>query len=110
MNTQIVEQKNGMDTQVVEQEKVVDTQVVEQKKAQISVMVIDDHVILRQGIREMLNKENDLEVVAEAGDEKAALSLNIKLKPDIVLVNIALDHVSGMNIAKQLMRDRKSVV
>jgi DNA-binding NarL/FixJ family response regulator len=104
MDTQVVEQKKVMDTQVVGQKKVMDTQVVEQKKAQISVMVIDDHVILRQGIREMLNKENDLEVVAEAGDEKAALSLNIKLKPDIVLVNIALDHVSGMNIAKQLMR------
>ncbi len=78
--------------------------VVERKDAHIRLMVVDDHVILRQGIRVMLNKEQDLEVVAEAENEKVALSLNTKLKPDIVLVGIALDHVSGMTIAKQLLR------
>lgn len=86
-------------------------QVVERKDAQIRVndvqirvMVVDDHVILRQGIREMLNKEHDFEVIAEAEDEKVALALNTKLKPDIVLVDIALEQYSGMNIAKQLLR------
>jgi len=78
--------------------------VVERKDAHIRLMVVDDHVILRQGIHVMLNKEQDLEVVAEAENEKVALSLNTKLKPDIVLVGIALDHVSGMTIAKQLLR------
>jgi len=67
-------------------------------------MVVDDHVILRQGIRVMLNKEQDLEVVAEAENEKVALSLTIKLKPDIVLVDVALDHFGGLNMAKQLLR------
>lgn len=81
-----------------------ESQVVEQGNAQIRVLVVDDHVLLRQGIREMLNKENGLEVIAEAEDEKVALSLNAKLKPDIVLVNVALDHFSGMNMAKQLLR------
>jgi DNA-binding NarL/FixJ family response regulator len=75
-----------------------------QKNAQIRVLVVDDHVILRQGIREMLDKECDLEVIGEAEEEKAALSLNAKLKPDIVLVDIALDHFSGLDIAKQLLR------
>ncbi len=88
-----------------------DSQVVERKNVQngvnnthIRVLVIDDHVILRQGIREMLNKEQDLEVIAEAADEKVALSLTIKLKPDIVLVDVALDHFGGLNMAKQLLR------
>jgi DNA-binding NarL/FixJ family response regulator len=71
---------------------------------QIRVLVIDDHVILRQGIREMLNKEQDLEVVGEAEDEKVALALNSKLKPDIVLIDIAMNHFNGMNLAKQLLR------
>ena len=86
-------------------------QVLERKDAkictttiQIRILVIDDHVILRQGIREMLNKEHDFEVIAEAEDEKVALALNTKLKPDIVLVDIALEQYSGMNIAKQLLR------
>jgi DNA-binding NarL/FixJ family response regulator len=67
-------------------------------------LVIDDHVILRQGIREMLNKEQDLEVVGEAEDEKVALALNTKLKPDIVLLDVAMNHFNGMNLAKQLLR------
>lgn len=76
----------------------------EQKKAQIHVLVVDDHVILRQGICEMLNHEDDLEVIGEAEDEKEALWLNSKLKPDIVLVDVALDHLSGLDVAKQLLR------
>ena len=79
-------------------------QVIEHKNAQIRILVVDDHVLLRQGIRELLNKECDLEVIGEAEDEKVALSLNTKLKPDIVLVDIALDRFGGMNMAKQLLR------
>ncbi|MGH2495695.1 MAG: response regulator [Ktedonobacteraceae bacterium] len=81
-----------------------ETQIVEMKNTPIHIMVVDDHVILRQGIGVMLNQEDDFEVVGEAENEKAAVSLNKELKPDIVLVDIALDHSSGMDVAKQLMR------
>ena len=79
-------------------------QTTEHENAQIRILVVDDHVILRQVIREMLNKERDMEVIGEAGDEKVALSLNTELKPDIVLVDVALDHFSGLDMAKQLLR------
>lgn len=81
-----------------------DIQGLDRKKAQIRVLVVDDHVILRQGIRELLDKESDLEVVGEAEDEKGALSLHSSLNPDIVLVDVALDHFSGLDVAKQLLR------
>ena len=81
-----------------------DTQIEEIKNARVRILVIDDHVILRQGIRVLLDKENDFEVVGEAENELGALALTTELKPDIVLVNIALDHSSGMTIAKQLLR------
>ena len=84
--------------------KAMDMQEAEHKRAQIRVLIVDDHVILRQGIREMLNQECDLEVVGEAEDEKGALSLNEKLKPDIVLVDVGLEHFSGLDVAKQLLR------
>jgi DNA-binding NarL/FixJ family response regulator len=71
---------------------------------QIRILVVDDHVILRQGIREMLSKEQDLQVIAEAADEKVALALTTQLQPDIVLVNLGLNHFDGINIAKQLLR------
>jgi DNA-binding NarL/FixJ family response regulator len=43
-------------------------------------------------------------VVGEAEDEKVALALNTKLKPDIVLLDVAMNHFNGMNLAKQLLR------
>lgn len=85
-----------------------DMQELEREKAQIRVLIVDDHVILRQGIREMLDKECDLKVVGEAEDEKGALALNSQLNPDIVMVDVALDHFSGLAVAKQLLRSTPS--
>jgi DNA-binding NarL/FixJ family response regulator len=70
----------------------------------IRVLVVDDHVLLRQGIRVLLNAEQDFEVVGEAEDEQGALSLTTELKPDIVLVDSALGAASGLDLAKQLLR------
>ena len=70
----------------------------------IRVLVVDDHVILRQGIRVLLNEEQDFEVVGEAEDEQGALSLTTELKPDIVLVDTSLGTSGGLDIAKQLLR------
>jgi len=70
----------------------------------IRVLVVDDHVILRQGIRMLLNEEQDFEIIGEAEDEQGALSLTTELKPDIVLVDTGLGTSGGLDIAKQLLR------
>jgi DNA-binding NarL/FixJ family response regulator len=80
------------------------TQIAEQKDAPIRVLIVVDHVILRQGIRVLLNEEEDFEVVGEAENEKAALSLAMESKPDIVLVDMFLEASSGLDTAKQLLR------
>jgi DNA-binding NarL/FixJ family response regulator len=72
--------------------------------AAIRVFVVGDHVLLRQGIRVLLNEGHDFEVVGEADNEKVAVSLTIELKPDIVLVDIGLGTSGGLDIAKQLLR------
>ena len=70
----------------------------------IRVLIVDDCVILRQGIRLMLNKDNDFEVVGEAENEQSALRLTKMLHPDIVLLNNLLGTANGLNVAKQLLR------
>jgi DNA-binding NarL/FixJ family response regulator len=70
----------------------------------IRILVVADHVILRQGIHMMLNGEDDFEIVGEAEDEKDALAFTVELKPDIVLVDISLEASSGLDIAQQLLR------
>jgi DNA-binding NarL/FixJ family response regulator len=81
-----------------------ETQIARCKNAPIRVLVVDDHVILRQGIGVMLNQEDDFEVIGEAENERAAVSLTMELKPDIVLVDMFLETSSGLDIAKQLLR------
>ena len=79
-------------------------QVSDRKNTPIRVLIVDDHAILRQGIRMMLNEEDDFEVVGEAENEKEALLLSMKLKPNIVLLDILLGTANGLIVAKQLLR------
>lgn len=81
-----------------------ETQIAKYKNTSIRVLVVDDHVILRQGISMMLNQEDDFEVVGEAENERGASSLTLELKPDIVLIDMFLETSSGLDIAKQLLR------
>jgi len=70
----------------------------------IRLLIVDDHASLRQGISLMVNEENDFEIVGEAGNGKAALTLAMELQPDIVLLDIFLGTSNGLDIAKQLLR------
>src|SRR5256714_5572764 len=80
------------------------TQMTETDNASIRVLIVDDHVILRQGICVMLNKDGNFDVVGEAEDEREALLLAAELLPDIVLIDICLGTANGLDIAKQLLR------
>lgn len=73
----------------------------------IRVLIVDDHAILRAGVREMLSEEADLQVVAEAGSAEDALQqLRDDLKVDVVVLDITLPGQSGIDLLKQLRRDR----
>jgi DNA-binding NarL/FixJ family response regulator len=81
-----------------------ETQIARCKNAPIRVLVVDDHVMLRQGIGVMLNQEDDFEVIGEAENERTAVSLTMELKPDIVLVDMFLETSGALDTAKQLLR------
>ncbi|GCE13589.1 response regulator [Tengunoibacter tsumagoiensis] len=72
--------------------------------ATIRILVVADHVILRQGIQAMLTAENDFDIVGEAGSGKAAIRLASELEPDIVLIDTSLEATNGLDIAHQLLR------
>src|SRR5215471_2312345 len=81
-----------------------ETQAVNQNDAPIRILLVDDHVILRQGLSLMLNEEDDFEVVGDVGDGKAALEFALELHPEIVLLDIFLGTSNGLDVAKQLLR------
>ena len=78
--------------------------IAERENAPIRVLIVDDHALMRQGIRVMLDGEDDFEVVGEAENEKAALLLSRELMPHIVLVNSTMGTCSGLELARQLLR------
>lgn len=71
----------------------------------IRVLVVDDHAILRDGIRSLLESQEDIVVVGEAGDGSEAIELVDKLLPDIVLMDISMPKTNGLE-ATRLIRER----
>lgn len=71
-------------------------------KARLRLALVDDHLILRQGLRALLEMEMDLEVVGEAGDTASAIELVRLTRPDVVISDIALPGRSGLEIIGEL--------
>lgn len=67
------------------------------------IVLIDDHVLFREGIRRILDFENDFEVVAEGSDGENTMSLVDTYQPDVVLMDINMERVNGVEATKQLV-------
>ena len=68
----------------------------------ISILLADDHMLFREGLKRLLDHEEDLECVASAQDGEEAVALTKQLRPDVVLIDIAMPKVDGIEAAKQI--------
>jgi len=68
----------------------------------MSILIVDDHGVLRAGLRALLNAEPDLHVVGEAADGQTGLRLATELNPDLVLMDITMPGMSGIQVTRQL--------
>ena len=68
----------------------------------IKILIADDHALLRQGIKRVLNFEDDLEVIGEAEDGQEALARTLIMQPDVLLLDLNMPGLSGLEVAKQL--------
>lgn len=70
----------------------------------ITVLLADDHTIVREGFRKILELESDLEVVGEAQDGRRAVAMAKKLRPEVVLMDIAMPLLNGLEATRQLLK------
>jgi DNA-binding NarL/FixJ family response regulator len=73
----------------------------------IRILLVDDHTILREGLRSLLARQQDFEVIAEAENGRQAVDLVRQLNPDVVLMDIAMPMLNGILATEQIRRERR---
>ena len=68
-----------------------------------TILLVDDHKIMCEGLRALLARERGLEVVGEASDGRTAIKLARKLKPDVVVMDVGMPDLSGIDATKQIL-------
>lgn len=74
-------------------------------KKEIKLLLVDDHSIVREGIRRLLDKMSGMRIVGEAENGQQAVALARKTNPDIVLMDIAMPEMNGLEAASYIVRD-----
>src|SRR5215469_7020467 len=72
-------------------------------KRKISVLLVDDHTLVRSGFRHILEDEADMEVIGEAGDGDEAVKLARRLKPDVIVMDSAMPRMNGLIATRQIL-------
>lgn len=75
----------------------------------IKIIIADDHALLRQGIRNVLELEEDLLVIGEAGDGEQAVEKTVELMPDILLLDINMPKFNGLEVIRKVSEQAKAV-
>ncbi len=75
----------------------------------VKILLVDDHQVLREGLRSMLERQSDMKVVGEAPDGTVALRLVRELKPDLVIMDVNMPGMDGIDVTRLISRDHPEV-
>ncbi len=75
----------------------------------IRILLVDDHELLRKGLRALLAQEPDMEVVGEAADGPTALRLAKELSPDLVITDMSMPEWSGLEVTRRIVEELPAV-
>jgi DNA-binding NarL/FixJ family response regulator len=79
-------------------------------KNKTRILLADDHPLLRQALRNVLEKQADFEVVAEAGDGEEAVRVASELMPDVVIMDISMPKISGLEATRQIKEKSPNII
>ncbi len=75
----------------------------------IRVLLVDDHKIIREGLRALIENQSDMQVIAESPDGRTAVQLAQQLSPDVVIMDIAMPDLNGVEATRQIIASSSSV-
>jgi NarL family two-component system response regulator LiaR len=70
--------------------------------AKTKVVLAEDHIVVREGTRELIQRQPDMEVVGEASDGEEAVALTAKLRPNVVIMDVAMPKLNGIEATRQI--------
>ena len=71
----------------------------------IRILLVDDHPVVREGVRSLLTRQPDMEVVGESGDGRSAVRMARQLMPDVVIMDIGMQDLNGIDATRQITTD-----
>ena len=74
--------------------------------SKIKVLIVDDHAILRMGLTSLLNGKNDFEVAGEAADGETAIKKSLKLRPDVIVMDLMLPGMDGAETTRRIIENQ----
>lgn len=75
----------------------------------IKVLLADDHKIVREGLRFILEMESDINVVAEAGNGRMAVQLAMEVEPDVAVIDIAMPEMNGIEATRRILSEKPDI-
>jgi DNA-binding NarL/FixJ family response regulator len=78
-------------------------------KKKIQIIIADDHPIFRSGLKQIIEDEEDIEIIGEAGDGEKALEIILEKKPEIAILDVDMPKKTGFEVLKELTRMKNPV-
>jgi len=73
------------------------------------ILIVEDHVIVREGLCALINKQADMEIVGEADCGKATVEMAMKLKPDVIMMDVAMPGMNGIEATRQIKAEMPDI-
>lgn len=77
--------------------------------SKIKILLVDDHAVVRAGIREILERDKDFEVIGEASDGEAAVRMAGSLLPDVILMDIGMPKINGLEATERILKTHPDI-